>query len=1143
MSNLEARALPESDSVFNYLADMVSVPPRFHRSVRVSDDLENRSTLAGYLVSQSVVELATTVASSIKEPDGARAWSIVGPYGAGKSAFGVFLLDLLSRQTPYSADAQTIRAECGLAHEVWKPVVVIGQRRSFNEAIAESLLKELEPDRLQDAPKRANLATLGTEVIDDFISRLIELHGNVVLLIDEFGKFLEQSVFDPLDIDLMVLQHLAERAARSNGQFILITIQHSSIASYSERAGVLAHNEWRKVQGRFADLSFILPIDQVLTLVDSAILQNFLADVRSWFEIRLNRIRLDLPNVNDQRWSTLAGAAPLHPMTTLLLWPVFRSTLAQNERSLFSFLCSHEPYGFSEFLFRTRTDVESNDFDGFYRLDALYDYVVAALGTGLNASGYSIRFAEAETALDRISTTAPLLSSRLVKAVLLLNLFGDRVGLSASHEYLRLAFADGIGVSQSEVDSAIEYLENESILVYRSHLRAFSIWEGSDMKIDELFDKARTSVEALSMHQLLDESIDCPPRIARGHYLRTGSLRYFDVVINAESPDLFWNLVKDSIDRSSADGVIFHLLAASDEAFTRFQRTITEKSTKDGSNRDRPVLFGISRPALGLNDALRDLVAWERIRHTEPKLESDRVARNEVDLRIRAARKKVEPLLGGLLGLPGHEFDPALSRWFLSGEEIHFPNRLYFFHQLSAVCDRAYSSAPPLHNELLNRNLLSSAAAKARRNLLDAMLHNEQRENLGIVGHPPELSMYQSTLAQSGIHSYQGNVYKLASPSDNQWRTTWDEVSRQLTDSSEDALPVPSLFATLARPPYGVRSGPLPVILLAFLLAHRNQVAIYEAGTFVPHWRIEVFERLMRRPSDFSLRWIREDAATLQLLNELQSVRLSDTSSLIDFVRPLIMMVGRLPAYTRQTRRFDDTRVTRVRDTILRAQDPVDLVFKQLPQVLRNGSDDASLSNHEYATTLSIILDALRDAHPRLLREIHQALLDTFSLDESNPRAELAARAKHLIKYGGDRRLKTFLLETQRSTSRWEEGLARVVLDGVPVDQWKDADVVTFHTRLALLARDFFRLEELSELYEMEKHAGVLRIDFLSREHKYTVVPLDAHLLNTDVAEADFIEIRNALDKLSSRLSSRQRLRTHILAKLLIEEVFAQDRD
>ena len=51
----------------------------------------------------------------------------------------------------------------------------------------------------------------------------------------------------------------------------------------------------------------------------------------------------------DEMQKCLTACYPLHPITAAILGPLFRQ-IAQNERSLFAFLASNEPFGFQEFL-------------------------------------------------------------------------------------------------------------------------------------------------------------------------------------------------------------------------------------------------------------------------------------------------------------------------------------------------------------------------------------------------------------------------------------------------------------------------------------------------------------------------------------------------------------------------------------------------------------------------------------------------------------------------------------------------------------------------------------------------------------------------------------------------------------------------
>ena len=168
----------------------------------------------------------------------------------------------------------------------------------------------------------------------------------------------------------------------------------------------------------------------------------------------------------------------------------------------------------------------------------------------------------------------------------------------------------------------------------------------------------------------------------------------------------------------------------------------------------KPVLVAAPHTAARLGEELDELECWQWVRENLPELEGDPVARQEVTARTADARSRFERAAGRTLGLLGHVLDPGASVWFFQGEKCSpdpkHPRELQDL--LSKICDETYQNAPPLRNELLNRADLSSAAARARRNLLERMVFDSHRERLGIEGFPPEYSMYQALLVEGGFH-------------------------------------------------------------------------------------------------------------------------------------------------------------------------------------------------------------------------------------------------------------------------------------------------------------------------------------------------------------------------------------------------------
>src|SRR5215212_5213954 len=99
--------------------------------------------------------------------------------------------------------------------------------------------------------------------------------GGLLVILDEFGKFLEHVSLHSETEDLFVMQGLAEAASRSPVPILLVTMLHTAFAEYlGASADDSRRAEWQKVQGRFTDVAFQEPPWQLLRLVGSAIVRE-----------------------------------------------------------------------------------------------------------------------------------------------------------------------------------------------------------------------------------------------------------------------------------------------------------------------------------------------------------------------------------------------------------------------------------------------------------------------------------------------------------------------------------------------------------------------------------------------------------------------------------------------------------------------------------------------------------------------------------------------------------------------------------------------------------------------------------------------------------------------------------------------------
>src|SRR5205085_1948892 len=142
---------------------------------------------------------------------------------------------------------------------------------------------------------------------------------------------------------------------------------------------------------------------------------------------------------------------------------------------------------------------------------------------------------------------------------------------------------------------------------------------------------------------------------------------------------------------------------------------------------------------------------------------------------------------------------------------------------VSSLCDHLYPDAPRVHNELINRKSISSAATLARTKLIERICANAAEPMLGLdpAKKPPEMAIYLSLLRAGQVHISSKSGWQLRIPPANSdpcnLRPALLEIGRILRDGGDARIPVPALFSELRSPPFGVRDGLLPLLLSLYL--------------------------------------------------------------------------------------------------------------------------------------------------------------------------------------------------------------------------------------------------------------------------------------------------------------------------------------
>jgi hypothetical protein len=1090
------------------LRELIRVNTNYTRSINIERDSEEAALVRPYVLTTRAKQLLERISTCLRAEDSPRAWAVIGPYGAGKSAFGLYLSRLLgnpdtaghryARETLREADPSLYsaiqkyqrgsRGFCSialtgspepLAQRLVRAMLPAAEaffagRRGRNPNIVEELRRAIDRNNYGIS----NLIALMTK-LQEAVSRA-EGRG-VLVVIDELGKFLEYEARHRGATDIYLLQALAEHSVRKGpAPLILVVLLHQAIELYAQTLGEQLKNEWKKVQGRFETIPFLESTEQTLRVVKAAISSRLPKGLHTRVRDEVRRVTKTLDKIGalpqglpaKEAQSLFASCFPLHPVSLLIL-PTLCQRIAQNERTLFSYLGSHEPFGFADSM--ARLDSEGQRGVKWIMPAAIYEYFILNQPGLMSDQSTHRRWAEVTTALDRLGD-APESESELLKAIGLLNIVGAQGGLKASDELLDLCLTTSgrKGISARRVAQS---LVARSIVTYRRFNHEYRVWQGSDFDLDVAVRDQRAQIGKIDPADVLNELSPLPPLIARRHAIETGTLRYF-------APQFVGAAGLSRVAKTDAP-VLFVCLAESPEEVTAFH----EAALRIGRWHSPAV---ICEGGAAIREAVTDVMALRRIQRESPELANDPIAQRELRDRLASAVRTERELIGAIYEMP-EQFG-----WAIGGSTAVVESKRDLQVRLSGLLDQVYERAPFVRNELINRDRPSATANAARKKLLVAMLDRPEVADLGIEKFPAEKAMYRAILLSSGLHRDREGKWEFQSPGQGKndpcrMRPVWDAVLELLGEGGGVAVSVVSLYEALAKPPYGIKAGVLPVLLVAMYQAMKDEIALSENGQFIPFLTTEVLESLLNKPEAYALQHFGADARNDKLIAsyaEAITGEVPSNANLMSVLQPLAKLMVGLPDYTKQTKRLSE-RAIAVRDLFFSSKMPVELVYAKLPSVFgmaiqpdfneRKALRDVKAkyrAEHDterlnaFKAELKAALTELRVAYHALLGEIVDMVKEALALDPKlglfEVRDKLRGQCSGLDTYTIDQQCTAFigrLVDPFGDESQWLVSLASF-LARKPPEKWIDDDISAARFRLKELASRVRDLRQLQLHYE-----------------------------------------------------------------------------
>lgn len=1111
------------------LKERVRIARRFLRSIRIDTDLGQKGALDGFVCPQSSAEVLTAMARHVSGTgQGAFTWT--GPYGSGKSSLVVALSALLNGNAGLQKEASTVFGHVltkamwdafPTGTRGWRVLPIVGRRASPVVVIGEAVKKAGYVTRLpRGGWNDRNLVAALMDAAQDHP----RMHGGLILFIDEMGKFLEAAAQDGSDI--FVLQELAEAASRSGGRLIIIGVLHQAFEEYAHRLSHEMRDEWPKIQGRYIDLVVDTAGEEQIDLIARAIESDRMATQAGKLATTVAGLaRRGRAGASTQLANTLEACWPLHPVVASLLGPISRRRFGQNQRSIFGFLNSSEPHGFQDFL------DQAGEKD-LYEPDCLWDYLRANLEPSILASPDGHRWALAAEAMERCEALGgDALHLRLLKTIAVIDLFKERSGLVANLEILRTCVP---GVSVKKIKDALTDLDKKwSLTIFKKFLDAHAIYAGSDFDIEKAIRTALDDLDEVDF-KLLNELAGLLPILAKRHYHETGTMRWFDVNIVPVRSIMCY-----AESYHPANGAIgqFLLAVPTDGETEDDAKKLCRKAARFSDTGERPwdIVVGISKRSWAIIPLARELFALESVASNHPELAGDSVARREVFARLAELQSLLETELYAAM-------DNA--EWFRKNYSEERFRQADLNGIASELAGRRFSKSPRLHNELLNRHKPSSNAIAAQNMLLRNMVLKRGEERLGIKGFPAEGGMFASLLEATGLYAESEAGWRFVAPQDGGsdrgcLHPLWDAALDYVKNHADETIPLSALFDIWRSPPFGVKDGLMPILVVAFILAQHDQLAVYRDGIFRAAFDDVDVDTLAKNPDQISLRWMDINDLSRNLLSGMAEIvrDLDEQNALvhlepIDVARGLIAIFDRLPPWTKRTMRLS-ANAAHVRDLFKQAKDPNKILFDDLPETIGRGvslgSDD---DLRRVVRGVREGLEELVDAYPAMLVRLRDLMLAELQVPNVSPQsmAELRERAKNIHQLAGNFRLESFVTRLSQfdGSDASFEGIASLAANKPPRD-WVDPDLDQTAIELAEMAQKFVRTETFARVKGRPE----------KRQAMAVIIGMDGRpapfLEEFDVADSDRAAVEDLIERVHAALEQTEPARRSVILAALAE--------
>jgi len=923
-----------------YYKDELTLNNKFNKSTNIildSEDCEH------YIITQSTKD---TLITFLKK-DYHNSIALIGPFGCGKSSLLLYINTLLAQNEESRKCIEALskndkfllnQYEDFIKEKEFLRIKIVGEHSSFKLQFKNAILEQSVLKKTGKYLKESDTFQMSKalELLTKDLSK--SRQSDILFSIDEFGKFIEYGLDDIHSNDIFELQTLAEYVNKQSNYKLVISL-HKAFGEYISNLSDISYTDWDKIQGRFENIVFKDDYYEMLNIFKETISLNNTQYIKESQKIVHEVCNSSMLNKNSENVKLFEKIVPIHPFSAIVISEVF-TRYFQNQRSIFSFLFSTEPYAFQEFLDKEQKRVS------LYALDNLYEYVAYLLKvyTILLPDREIWYMAEHKLQDHRVQSE---LKSSIIKIIALIHGFKLSNVIKTNEKNLVLSLVDRY--TSREIVEAINDLREANILLFQEQTQSFSLLEDSNININKELKNRLLNDSNIDIEEQLNNLIVDKFLVAKRYFSEYGSKKSFEKVYVLEDERAF----KES----------YKLFYSSKEK---------SKLIKQSEKNSKSLLIPLAN--------LSELEALIKKIDALDDIKDEFSTKMSVDTR---------DIINNMLSDYKVTLEKLLNKNYSSGS-IFYKGKEYSYSSkrlqslISDISDASYPDAPKINNYTFNHTIVNKGVnTTSVKKLFEAMIEHSDKKYLNIEKYPAWKALYLSVIKPAGIHKEINGQWVLSEPDGLNFEKSWSVIEKTLLKK----VMLESIVNKLAKEPYGLNDVTALFVISLYILVNQEKIHIIHENTYKYTLTLDLLMHMWKATNKYQLQYIRLNKdetnlfkAYVEITTDLTDYNYSK-DKVVSIVKTLHSKFTLLPHYAKNTQKLSKEAIA-LRSALISMKDPKEAFFSMFPKALGYQNIE-NISNDEFSQKFKGAFNEIALSYKKEVAELENYFSEIFHFENS----------------------------------------------------------------------------------------------------------------------------------------------------------------